>query len=257
MLVTRPAHQSQHFIELLESSGASAIPYPTIEISPVLPNDLLNQRLAALDSYQLIIFISANAVEYGLKSIENSGKSIKHAAIVAIGASTAKALANYQIPVAIKPGKDFTSEALLQMPDMQSDAMAGKNILIIRGTGGREYLAQTLRSRGAQVDYLEVYQRSIPESDSHHLIELWNSKGIHIVTVTSNEALKNLYDMLNKKGQDYLLNTPVIVPGQRCAELATQLGFHNSIEMAASATDEAMLEAILNWHNNRLLSDKE
>ncbi len=257
VLVTRPAHQSQHVIALLESAGAHAIPFPAIEILPVEATDTLNAQLAMLENFQIIIFISANAVEHGLNLIKNSGKSLKHADIVAIGNSTARALEKHQIPVAITPETDFTSEALLHMPRMQTDKIAGKKILIIRGTGGREHLAQTLRSRGAQVDYLEVYQRKRPETDHRLLNELWSDKGIHIVTVSSNEVLKNLYDMLDKKGQDALLNTPLIVPGHRCAELATQLGFRNHIEIATSATDESMLAAIINWHNHRLLSDKE
>lgn len=257
VLVTRPAHQSQHFMDLLKSAGASPIAFPTIEISPATANDALNQRLAALEKYQLIIFISANAVEHGLNFIKNSSKSIKHAAIVAIGNSTAKILHKHHLPVTIQPSGDFTSEALLQMPAMQAGQITGNNILIVRGTGGREYLADTLRARGAHVDYLEVYQRSIPESDASVINKLWSVEGIHIVTVTSNEALKNLYDMLNKSGQNYLLNTPLIVPGQRCAELASQMGFRNSIGIAASATDEAMLDAIMKWHNTRLLLNKE
>lgn len=248
MLVTRPAHQSQHMIELLESAGATTLAFPSIEITPVSPNQELKQRLDELTKYRMIIFISANAVEFGLKIIEKAAKSINHATIVAIGNSTANALHKHHIPVAIQPGENFTSEALLQLPAMQAEQIAGNDILIVRGTGGRTYLAETLRSRGARVDYMEVYQRSRPESDTSALIELWAAGGIHMVTVTSNESLKNLYDMLDKNGQDYLLNTPLVVPGQRCADLATQLGFRNSIEIAASATDEDMLDAIVKWH---------
>ncbi|HEY9052026.1 MAG TPA: uroporphyrinogen-III synthase [Gammaproteobacteria bacterium] len=248
VLVTRPAHQSQHIIELLESTGAASFAFPSIEIAAISPDQALIQRLDELPKYRMIIFISANAVEYGLNFIKKSSKSIDHAAIVAIGNSTAKALQKHHIPVAIQPDQNFTSEALLQMPDMQAEQIAGHDILIVRGTGGRPYLAETLRSRGSRVDYMEVYQRRRPESDTRALIDLWAAGGIHVVTVTSNEALKNLYDMLDKKGQEYLLNTVLIVPGQRCADLATQLGFRNSIEIAASATDEDMLDAIVKWH---------
>ncbi|TNF34903.1 MAG: uroporphyrinogen-III synthase [Gammaproteobacteria bacterium] len=254
VLVTRPSHQSRHFIEFLQAAGASAIPFPSIEILATTMNPLLQQQLANLDTYQILVFISTNAVEHGLKLIRSHNLHIRQQ-IVAIGATTAKALQQQGIRVSISPGNNFTSEALLHMPEMQADVIRDQRILIIRGVGGREHLADSLRQRGAHVEYLEVYQRRRPDADTSELITRWSQGKIHVVTVTSNEALKNLYDMLDKPGQDYLLNTTVIVPGQRCADLARQLGFKQGIEIAASATDEAMLEAVRKWHHHQIIKE--
>jgi uroporphyrinogen-III synthase len=80
------------------------------------------------------------------------------------------------------------------------------------------------------------------------VLALWRNQQIQIVTVTSNEALKNLYHILNKSARELLLATPLVVPGERCGELARQTGFE-TILTAANATDQAMLDTIQQWHN--------
>ena len=250
VLVTRPAHQAKPFINMLETLGATAIPFPVIEIAPPDHPEGVVEQLKQLNDYQLIIFISANAVEYGLKFVEQAGKSID-CPIAAIGKRTAEKLQQHGQAVSIQSSSGYNTEALLQHPQLQETAIAGNKVLIFRGTAGRELLADSLRSRGAQVDYAEVYQRKQPEADSHKLETEWTSNSLQIVTVTSNEALKNLYHMLDKTMRDWLLNTPLVVPSQRCAELAHELGFKQQIVQAANATDEAMLEAIQHWSKNR------
>jgi len=247
VLVTRPKHQATAFIHQLEQTGAHAISFPSIEIHPVKSGEELNKQSKDLEKYHSIIFISANAVDYGANWLKKAGKSLENQKIIAIGKSTSKALTTQGIKVDITPEKDFSSEALLKLPSMQSDQLSGQQILIIRGEGGRELLANTLKSRGAHVEYAEVYRRSQPVADIEPILELWSKGLIQLVTVTSNEALKNLYHMMNKQGQKYLQLTSLIVPGQRCAELAQQLGFTNQVMIASSATDDAMIDAITSW----------
>ena len=104
-----------------------------------------------------------------------------------------------------------------------------------------------MRDRGAEVSYAEVYRRVVPNANVSSVADMWQRGKIHIVTVTSNESLKNLYHMLDKTGQDYLINTSLVVPSERCAELARQLGFKSQVLTAANATDQAMLDTILDW----------
>jgi uroporphyrinogen-III synthase len=249
VLVTRPEHQANEFIQMLEASGAHAIGFPAIEICPVIDSESLKIIANELSKYQIIIFISRNSVKNGLKYFENSLKSIKNAKIAAIGQSTKAALEESGLSVSLSPDQHFNSETLLAIDAFNQDQINDVPILIIKGEGGRELLQDTLKARGAQVNLAEVYRRCKPDTDAQLLLELWSQNRIQWVTVTSNETLKNLYYMVGEQGQNWLRQTPLIVPSQRCQQLAQQLGFHQ-ILLAPSATDEAMLNTIKqNIHN--------
>ena len=244
VLVTRPAHQAGGFISLLQQAGAETFALPTIEIQPLTLSDDTRHRLLQPNCYQIVVFISANAVRFGLPLLQ------KHTAaqIAAIGEGTARALREQGWQVDLVAESGFSSEDLLALPAMQANAIAGKHILIMRGQGGRELLADTLQARGATVDYAEVYQRCQPQTETQWLAALWQHR-IHLVCVTSNESLENLYHILNAY-RDQLLNTLLLVPSARCYQLAQSLGFKHIIQ-AASATDNNMLQRIIQWHSQQ------
>lgn len=251
VLVTRPAHQAGPFIQKLEEAGFAAIPFPVIDIREISDPDRLQAQLNSLESFNILIFISVNAVEHALQFI-NPSKLPDGLQIAAIGKRTAQALTDHGFKVSFQPETGFNSEALLALNAFQSPQIEQQSILIIRGQGGREHLANTLRLRGAQVNYAEVYRRCRPTIDPEPVLALWAQSGIQIVTVTSNEALKNLYHIVGCEGQVHLCKTPIVVPSQRGVELAQTLGFSSSILQAASATDADMLDTIENWYQNQI-----
>ena len=102
--------------------------------------------------------------------------------------------------------------------------MAGKRVIIFRGDGGRELLGDTLRQRGATVEYVTCYRRGRLDLDSAPLLKLWSEGRLDAVTVTSSEGLRNLVDMVGKLGQTWLKKTPLFVPHQRIAALARAIG---------------------------------
>jgi len=245
VLVTRPAHQASHFINLLQQSGARTYALPTIEIQALTISDELKQHLLQSSRYQIVIFISANAVQWGIPHLKKCAVQ----QIAAIGEGSARALGAQGWHVDLVADSGFTSEDLLDLPALQASALAGKHILIVRGKGGREFLGEILQSRGAVVEYAEVYRRCQPQVDTQWLAPLWQQH-IHLVCVTSNETLENLYHML-KQYRDQLLHTTLLVPGNRAYQLAQSLGFTNII-LAASASDNNMLQRIIQWHNQPL-----
>ena len=249
VLVTRPAHQSKGFIELLEKNGAQALSFPTIDIRPTQLGEALKRSLSSLNENDMLIFISANAVNHALQRLSQLG--IKASAIkcdiAVIGGATRKAALEAGFMVSLQPDTDFNSEGFLQLDAVQAAQIHGQHVMIIRGVGGREALATELQKRGAVTEYAEVYQRCVPANDvqiqRQQLSHNWNSLGINTVTVTSNESLQNLYDMLQEPGRTELLSKELIVPSQRCYKLAKSLNF-SSIKLAKSATNQQMMEAI-------------
>jgi len=160
IIVTRPMAQAQNIFEILEARQADVIHFPVISISDADDIEHAKQYLSKLTNYHIVIFISANAVHYAMKTAQEQAIDFKNATLAAVGPATKAALENHGCEVAITPSSGYTSEALLSDPALQD--IEQKNILIIRGQGGREYLGQTLESRKAQVSYAEIYQRKLP-----------------------------------------------------------------------------------------------
>lgn len=243
VVVTRPAAQAEPFCAMLADAGSRVTRFPVIEIQG--PNDpgRLGAVLDALDDFDIAVFVSANAVQRILPAALARGSWPAGLHVAAIGARTALELARRGQPADIVPASRFDSEALLEEPALQE--LGGRRVVIFRGDGGREYLAQVLRDRGAEVTYAEAYRRALPDLDPEPLIAQLQAGTIDAVTVTSGEGLRNLLAMLGPAGQAALLGTPLVVGAGRVADLARELGFHGTVETADDPTDAAMFRALV------------
>lgn len=245
VVVTRPSHQAEALCQSIEALGATALRFPVIEIRPSENADKLKAQLNHLDTFQLAIFISANAVFSTMQILENQQGWPIGLAIAAVGQSTAKSIAVNGLTVSHISPEPYNSEALLSMPELQN--MQGQRVIIFRGNGGRELLANTLRDRGAEVEYAECYQRAMPNTNSNQLFKCWDERRTMPIVVTSNEGLRNLHSMVDQNHQPSLLTSPLIVVSQRAVILAKELGFKREPFVAKNASNDAILTAIQQW----------
>ena len=122
------------------------------------------------------------------------------------------------------------------------NAVAGRKILILRGVGGREYLAQTLSRRGAFTDYGELYRRQVQQYDGPRMAIELRGRGLSAVTVHSGESLAALGELVEAHLHE-LFTMPLVVPSERVAAQARKLGFLN-VHNAGGAGDDMMLAAL-------------
>jgi len=242
VLVTRPTGQADRLCRMLEAAGYAAIPMPAMEIVAPLDSSWLETVLDELDSYDMAVFVSVNAVNMGLEFILNERDWPEHMLIATVGARSAEALLKYGLSVDFVPEHRFNSEALLALDDLQD--MSGQRVAVFRGNGGREYLHDTLTERGAEVDYAEVYRRVCPVVDAKSMLKLLQPEFLFCITVNSNETLQNLFEMAGPEGRPLLLDQKLVVASQRQQLLAQQLGFTQLPSVAHNASDEAILAAI-------------
>ncbi len=242
VLVTRPAQQAAELRELIEEQGGRALLFPVLEIVATGESVALLDLVDRLDEFDIALFISANAVDKALSLILARRPLPAHLQLAVVGSSTAKQLEEFGMHADIIPTRSFSSEALLALPEMRE--VNGKNIVIFRGVGGRELLAQTLRERGARVEYAEVYRRAKPQADAGALLEELRQNKVRVVTATSSEAVRNLLEMAGKEGAERLRALPLVVLSARIAEDARALGF-KSVVVTRLADDEAMAEAVV------------
>jgi uroporphyrinogen-III synthase len=243
VLVTRPAHQAGPLCDRITAAGGRSVRFPLLTIHDTGTAPQVCEHLQQLDTYAVVIFISPNAVHFGLPAIERHGGLPAGLQLAAVGRGTARELerAAGRAPDLV-PHTRFDSEGLLALPALQD--VAGKRILIVRGNGGRELLADTLRQRGAEVDYAEVYRR---EPASLKVAEPDWLNNTDIITVTSSEALENLVEQTAMAQRDTLFGKPLVVVSERTATKAEKLGFRLPAKIATQASDEAIMDAVTAW----------
>jgi uroporphyrinogen-III synthase len=217
VLVTRPAGQSAELADAIADAGGRAIRFPVIDIVGAAAGDV-GAAFAALPQPDIIVFVSRNAVAYGLPAID-TGNSL----IAVVGPATKAAVEENGTHVDIVPEQGSDSEQLLAHPELQD--VAGKTIVIVRGEDGREKLARTLRSRGATIHYLPVYERQLHCASAAELAALqkcWSSSEIDCVTVMSVETLHNMLQLLPATCRELLVETPLVAPSTRVIQTAEE-----------------------------------
>lgn len=244
IVITRPQDQAQTLGKSIQTAGGEAFYFPLIEITGLENYSTFEQTIAQLDQFDLIIFISSNAVQNAMPRMQKQWpKRPEKCTFAAIGPVTKQALEDFGVERVITPQGRFDSESLLALENMQY--MQGKKVLIVRGVGGRELLAKTLEARGAEVQFAECYQRINPQKDLDFLLTLAHKKTCHVIVMTSSEAMQHYLTMLESLSEaDYhLLQTVnICVNHARIAEHPLLKNFN--VHIASTAGDAAMLDCI-------------
>lgn len=237
--ITRPLEQARGLAELIRQQHGRPILFPLLDIQPLDDYSAFDRVLDQLPHADWAIFISTNAVEQGVPRLQRRYPDLpRRLRFAGIGPSTAARLADFGIRQVLVPRERYDSEHLLALPEMQQ--VQGLRILLFRGTGGREMLADGLRARGAEVIPAECYRRSNPQQDAGELAALWQNNQLHACVVTSSEALRNLLALA--ASEQWLKAVPLCVNHPRIAEQATQQGLH--VVLAEGPGDPAMLRCL-------------
>lgn len=248
ILVTRPAGQADGLAARIAELGGQPVLFPALEIAPPSDPRRLSQVIGRLRDYDLIIFVSPTAVERAWPFIRERHGDWPHGfSLAAVGQGSARMLARFGARQVLVPETGADSESLLEL-DALGD-LTGRQVLIVRGEGGRELLAETLRRRGARVEYAECYRRQRPRADVSSLLASWRRGGIDAVTVTSGEILANLVAMLGEAGRDLLVATPLFVLHQRLAEAAKSRGLARIITTPPG--EEGLVAGLVDWFTMR------
>jgi uroporphyrinogen-III synthase len=242
VMVTRPARQAGPLMEQLAAAGAKPWLFPLLEIAPCGSAEL-DHHIKQLEQYDMAIFISPNAVHYGVEAVTAHQTWPVSLTLATVGAGSAHELELHlrRIPD-IMPAGGNDSDALLAEAAMQN--VDGKRILIFRGQGGREQLAKTLRARGAEVDYAEVYERRRPQVDTGPLNKAIRSNAINVIVITSSEALDNLMAMVEPANLNALRQIQILVIHPRQAEHVRQYDFIHEPILTQDGSVGAIIKAL-------------
>lgn len=242
VLITRPAPKAQALATLLTLNNISASTFPLYQYEVAKTQDISKQLLTN-KSDKFIVFISVAAVEYANELVPAC--QWQFGQIFAVGTATQQALTKYQFN-AITPAQ-HNSEGLLALPEFQH--IQQQNIVIVRGDAGRELLFETLAARGANVQYLQSYQRQW-QRVTQKTIDSWRQQEINCIVSTSVSMLENMVNLLIKPNNFWQTSCYWLVASERIANKAKRLGLHHVIN-AHSADNASIVKALLNMDKQR------
>lgn len=230
ILITRTRRQASDLAAQLEALGAIPVLVPTIEIVPPASYAPLDAALDELESFDWILFTSANAVEV---FEERRNRSLQPRRIGVIGPATAKAVQGIGLQVDLVPPQ-YIAESLAEALIFEA---AGKRMLLIRAEQARDVLPETLASAGAQVTIAPAYRNQAPPESIHLLQQLFSSSDSYpdVITFTSASTARNLDDLL--KAAEVVLpeGIPLASIGPVTSLALRDLGYEPTIEAAESS----------------------
>ena len=238
LLITRPLAQSKNLESLLAENEIDFALFPAFEIKKSKP-------IALIEKYDVIIFISVNAVNFSEEYFDEL--IISRSKVFAVGPVTANQLLQKKIKVDCYPKINASSEELLKMKDCQN--LLNAKVLIVRGKGGSETLKAKL-STSNKVDYFEVYERVPCQLTMQHeeSLRLFLSMPDGILMATSKESLDSILYLVQSISSNFvetIKSKKIIVFSERLKVLAKEFGFKN-IEITENPSDEDLVDILVN-----------
>lgn len=237
VFVTRPQPQADEWVARLEALGQPAFALPLLAIEPLPADDrALQAAWQALPALRLVMFVSPNAVASFLAA-RPAGLAWPDGVLAgATGPGTVAALRAAWVPEAAiaAPRADaaqFDAETLWNHR-LSQEAWAGRRVLVVRATEGRDWLSQTLLAEGAQVEALAAYRRATPRWSSaqcERLRAAATAPRAHAWLFSSSEAIAQLPGLLAAHGLpgaiDALRHCLALATHPRIAATARSAGF--------------------------------
>lgn len=196
VIVTRPVAQASGWVEALRAAGVEAVALPLIGIEPLADTSAIAAAWHTLDRNALVMFVSANAVEqfFAVRPADATWPAALPAG--STGPGTTRALREQGVARIEAPDEAagrFDTEALWER--LRHWPWQGRQVLVVRGEQGRDWLADTLRAQGAQVHALPAYRRLPPRADDSSRALIATALGEPEHTrwlISSSEALQHL-----------------------------------------------------------------
>jgi uroporphyrinogen-III synthase len=238
ILVTRPAAQAAGWVLDLQARGLDAVALPLIAIAAVDTPAALAAEWRALAQRRLVVFVSPNAAQHFFAQRPAGATWPAHTAAASPGPGTTRALTALGVPAAqiVEPAADaaqFDSESLWSQLSQRD--WHGADVLVVRGDGGRDWLADTLRRHGAVVSHLAAYRRVAPPfaaAEQAVLHAALAAPASHLWFFSSSEAIDNLQAIV-PPGTDWR-HAYAIATHPRIAARARQGGFASVAEARPS-----------------------
>lgn len=246
VLVTRPDERGKQLVEMLNQAGVVALHLPLFTLEAGAELIELSTRLNQLNSGDYVFAVSKSAVDFADKTLKETGfhwREDLH--FFTVGARTAQHFSCQSERTVHYPITTENSEGLLALPMMQH--LQGKQILILRGNGGRDFFREQAELRGATVNYVECYRREPIVYNVEEQTDICKRSGVQTIVATSLDIVQSLLDFVPESEQNWLKSCTLVTVSSRIAEVAHQAGWKH-IVISPKADNATLLNTLLNTH---------
>jgi uroporphyrinogen III methyltransferase/synthase len=251
VVITRARHQSGPFVQAIAQLGGDAVLCPviaTVAITTDAAMGVYHQVLQCLESYDAVLFASANGVKYFFETCEQlqtDVQRLRSARMYAVGPKTADALRSRGWSVEPLPIHYQASELANTLLKQQRGKL---RLLLPRALFARPELPELLRLQGHDVVELPVYETVPSEEGLAQTIQLLYEGKIDFVTFTSPSTVRNLVVLLRNNGianpQSVLQVPKIVCIGPVTAQAAIEIGLQVNA-VAAQSTIESLITTLL------------
>lgn len=240
VLITRPAGQGADLAALITARGGSAVHLPVIVIGPPDSWEPLDRAIAAADTFDWIVFASANGVRSWCERLRAGGRDLRHlgtARIAAIGPATAREATLHGIQCDLVPD-EHSSEGIVAA--LSGQARRGR-FLLVRANRGRDVMRTGLEALGHHVTEVAAYaSRATAPIGADVLATL--ASDVDWITITSSFIADSAVRLLGPKLGSWKVAS--ISPVTTAALAAA--GIQPTVE-AERPTNEGLVAAITAW----------
>ena len=247
VLVTRPREQAGELRSLLEERGADVLVQPSIEILPPETWDDVDDALQSVEQREVdwLLFSSSNGVRFFLERIAANRRARFFAdaqvSVAAVGPGTAAALDDFGVAVDLIPAKEFNAEGLVAALRDAETSLAGKRLLSVRASRGRDVLSKEAAKLGATVREVVAYRSVDVETPDAAILDALRSNRIDFGTVASSATAKALARLFG----DAFSQTRWVALSPLTADALRSVGVEPAA-IAEEATLAKLVDAVVN-----------
>ncbi|MFT0211355.1 uroporphyrinogen-III synthase [Pseudomonas sp. F1_0610] len=254
LLITRPEQDCQVLAQQLQEIQIFSTSMPLLAFHEIAETASARETVLNLDRYSAVVVVSKPAARIAVERIDQYwAQPLLEQPWFTVGAASAAILQDYGISCSYPQSGD-DSEALLAHPAFITaiESAFTPRVLILRGTTGRDFLAQELRQKGVEVDFLALYERYLPDYPSQYLFQCINDNQLNGISISSEQSLQHLQQLAGDRWPE-LHHLPLFVPSPRVAKAAQQAGASYVID-CAGASNQALINAL---HQHSPLPNKD
>lgn len=244
VMVTRARSQAQELSEMIAKLGGETYEFPLVKMIPLQNNQFLDQALSQIETFDWVIFTSANGVRFFFERMRELYIDIRQikAKLAAVGPKTAVAIKLEGLEVNVLPS-EFVAEGLLHT--LENQFQTGEKVLLPRADIARKILPDELRRLGLEVMEVDAYETVVDAENLDEAVNLLQSREIQIVTFTSASTVKNFMQVMAEHNLETLLrDVQIACIGPITADTARALGLAVHV-VPSDYTIEGLVEAIV------------